>query len=71
MITIITTRTVSCFCLISHCLKEILHVNVTPKETNEVTKAKENTFSLVPDVDIAESVFFNGKLKITFQPIPF
>ena len=33
-------------------------VNQTPKETNEEIKTKTNTFSLVLDVDIAESVFF-------------
>ena len=36
----------------------------TLKETNEM-KTKKNTFSLVSEVDVAESVcFFNAKLNI-------
>ena len=38
----------------------------TPKETNEEIKIKRNTFSLVADVDVEESVFFNAELKLLF-----
>ena len=38
----------------------------TQKETSKEIKTKKNTYSLVLDVDIAESVFFQGRVENSF-----
>ena len=43
----------------------------TSKRTNEKIKTNRDTFSLVSDVDVEESMFFNTELKLLFQPIVF
>ena len=42
---------------ISHCIKEILPINTTPKETNDQIKAKRYIFSHITDGNAEESMF--------------
>ena len=44
------------------CLKYFVH----NWKTNEEIKTKRNTFSLVADADVEESVLFNAELKLLF-----
>ena len=44
------------------CLKYFAH----NWKTNEEIKIKRNTFSLVADVDVEESMLFNAELKLLF-----
>ena len=40
-------------------------------EIKKEIKTKRNTFSLVSDIAVEESMVFNAELKLQFQPIPF